>query len=164
MTTDAQRRLLKAKASERELGKWLIEHDGIDPKWAPGNGIVTAAGRVGHITELQLDSISRSYGAENKQMLVGSTLWGFWKKVVARAWEQGKQPLLRWEPTNEDRFIEGKRVPNLHVITEERHAELLWYERQFIERQERATARAGSVRSYSKEEQVRRSKGRPKAK
>lgn len=164
MATEAQARLRKSKESERRLGKWLIEHDGIDPKWRPGGGLSSSAGRVGHITELQLDCISLTYGAENKQMVVPAVLWGFWRKVVHRAREQGKQPLLRWEPTNEERFVAGVRIPTLHVISEERHADLLAYERLYREKQEAARSTLPStIQPYTKEAQLARGRSRGRA-
>lgn len=163
MTTEAQRRLTRSKASERLLGKWLIEHDGIDPKWAPGGGLSSSAGRVGHITELQLDCISLHYGAENKQMRVPSVLWGFWRKVAHRATQQGKVPLLRWEPTNDERFVEGIRIPVMHVISEDRHAELLAYERLFNEKQAEAKRTLpATIHPYNKAEQLARGRSRGK--
>jgi len=160
MTTEGQRRLARSKESERKLGRFLLEHDGPDPRWKPGGGLSSSTGRVGHITELQLDVISLHYGAENKQMIVPATLWGFWKKIVHRANEQGKSPMIRWEPTNEERYVEGVKIPPMHIITEERHAELLGYERAHREKVAALTTVSGAVRSYSKEDQVRHSPGK----
>lgn len=130
MSTEAQRQLRRSKESERRLGRWLLGHDGPDPQFRPGEGFVTATGRIGHINELQVDVLSRTYAAENKLMKVPASTWRFWQKIVGRAAEMGKEPLLRFEPTNEDR----KGVPTLHVITEDRHAELLWYEKEWLAR------------------------------
>ena len=160
MTTETQRRLARSKESERKLGRFLLEHDGPDPRWRPGGGLSSSTGRVGHITELQLDVISLHYGAENKQMIVPGILWGFWKKVVQRANEQGKTPLLRWEPTNEDKYVEGVKIPPMHIISEARHAELLGYERAHHEKIAALTTVSGGVRAYSKEDQLKRSRGR----
>lgn len=125
MSTEAQRQLRRSKESERRLGRWLLEHDGPDPQFLPGGGIVTSTGRIGHINELQVDVLSKTYAAENKQMKVPASTWRFWVKIVGRAREMGKEPLLRFEPTNE----EHRNIPILHVISEERHAELLRAER-----------------------------------
>jgi hypothetical protein len=92
----------------------------------PGNGIVSETGRVGHVTALQFDAISLSYVAENKHERVPATWWSYWKKVVEKATEWRKEPLLRIEPTNDDK--DG--VPVLHLITERRHAELLLCEQK----------------------------------
>lgn len=161
-----KRRLNRAKASERRGAKWLLKHDGPDPRFRPGGGIVTTTGRVGHVTGLQFDMLSRTYAGENKQMKVWAGLWGFWLKIVEKAKEQGKEPLLRIEPTNDG------HAPTLHIITEDRHAELLGYEKvakaaapgieRFIEADPgpvMVNAIAGQqvgrgVRAYSKEQQV----------
>lgn len=115
-----------SKESERVLGRWLLEHDGPDqrPGFAPGGGLVTTTGRIGHIHELQYDVASRTYAAENKRVLLNKTWTEWWLKVIARAMEAGKEPLLRIEPSN--RPI---RIPEMHVITKERHAQLLAAER-----------------------------------
>lgn len=126
--SETQRRLRRSKDSERRLGKWLLLYDGPDPVMKPGNGIVSETGRVGHVTALQFDAISLHYAAENKNERVPATWWSYWKKIVEKAGEWNKSPLLRIEPTNDDSI----RIPNLHVITEERHAQLLEYERQVI--------------------------------
>lgn len=94
----------------------------------PGNGIVSETGRVGHVTALQFDAISLHYAAENKNEKVPATWWAYWKKIVEKSADWGKHPLLRIEPTNDD----ATRLPRLHIITEERHAELLEYERQAL--------------------------------
>jgi len=78
---------------------------------------------------MQIDCISKRYAAEVKNIQVWAGLWGFWKKIVVRAGEQGKFPLIKIEPTNED----SAGVPNLHIITEERHGELLDAERELNE-------------------------------
>ena len=121
-----------SKDSERRLGRWLLEHDGPDPRpgFAPGGGLVTSTGRVGHIHELQYDVPSKSYAAENKNVLLNKTWTEWWLKVIAKAMDAGKQPLLRIEPSNKP-----VKVPDMHIITAERHAQLLAYERQALARQ-----------------------------
>ena len=115
-----------SKESERRLGRWLLEHDGPDdrPGFAPGGGLVTSTGRVGHIHELQYDVPSKSYAAENKNVLLNKTWVEWWLKVIARAAEAGKAPLLRIEPSNKPKGL----IPDMHIITSVRHAELLRYE------------------------------------
>jgi hypothetical protein len=81
--------------------------------------ITSSTGRVGHITELQFDVLSRTYAAENKQVKVPVKFLSWWLKIIAISKEHGKQPLLRIEPTN------MRRLPEMHIITAERHAELL---------------------------------------
>lgn len=120
---EIQRRIKRSKQSERDLGHWLQEHDGVDPKWV---GVASSASRVGHITGLQFDNISPHYVAENKQVRMPIKMLTWWLQIVGIAAIQGKDALLRIEPTNVLN-IKGvrKRPMDMHVITAERHAELL---------------------------------------
>ena len=120
--SDAQRRIKRSKQAERDLGHWLLKHDGKDPRLS---GLTTSTGRVGHLTHLQFDVLSKSYAAECKQVKVPAKLFGWWRQIVSIATTQGKDALLYIEPTNTD--VQGKkiRVPELHILTAERHAELL---------------------------------------
>lgn len=123
--SDAELRLKRSKQSERDLGHWLLDHDGPDLRF---KGIASSTGRVGHITNLQFDVISKTYAAENKQVRVPALLWRWWKKITDVAIDQGKEPLLRIDPTNQDLSVPArlrKRIPSLHILTEGRHAELL---------------------------------------
>lgn len=120
---------------------------------------MSTTGRVGNITGLQFDCLSLSYAGENKQIKVWAGLWGFWKKIVEKALDQRKEPCLRIEPTNAD----AKGVPILHIITEDRHAELLDIERKYQEltapddrQSPPAGGRFGSPRPFSKDQQLRR--------
>lgn len=144
------------KRSERTLGKWLMEHDGPDPAMSK---VASSTGRVGHITELQFDVASLHYSAENKQQKVWAGLWAFWLQIVAKAIENGKTPLLRIDPTNDEKYVLGRRIPKMHVIAEERHAELLGYERLYL-----SQTKTSPTIGYSKEEQARRGRGRWKTK
>ena len=125
--SDVRRIARRAKESERTLGRWLLLHDGPDPRM---KGIASSTGRVGHITQLQFDVVSRTYAAENKNMKVPARLWLFWCKIIDVATGQGKEPMLRIEPTNAPLGLR-KRYPSLHIITEDRHAELLEKERAY---------------------------------
>lgn len=132
---NAARRLLRrAKDSERSGAKWFIEHDGPDPAFMPGNGIVTKTGRVGHVNALQYDAHSLHYAVENKNVRLNATWLGWWIKIVSRAMDQRKAPCLRIDPSNKPATFEhnGFRytIPELHVITAERHAWLLECERK----------------------------------
>ena len=171
MANEIQRRLRRAKDSERRFAKWLVEHDGPHPRYIPGGGIASSTGRVGHVTGLQFDCVSMTYAGENKQQKVWAGLWGFWKQVVDVARREHLEPVLRIEPTNEDKA----GYPNLHIITEERHAQLLAYERQVRSMNEPVSTDAETpakverpptvkrfVGAYSKEDQTRRSPGRKK--
>lgn len=127
--TPQKRRLRKAKQAERDSGKWLLEHDGEDHKWS---GVASSTGRVGHITQLMFDVISKHYAGEVKNIIVPAKLFGFWVKIVSVAAQHGKDPVLIIVPNNEQKLVGfPKKVPALHIITEERHAELLEKERAY---------------------------------
>ena len=117
---DNQRRLRRSKQSERDLGHWLLEHDGRDPHF---RHIASSTGRVGQITDLQFDVVSRTYAAENKQVKTPKKLLGWWDQIILVAAKHSKEPMLRIEPTNDGRHQE------LHIITKERHEALLDMER-----------------------------------
>jgi hypothetical protein len=119
-SSEAQRRLRRSKQSERDLGHWLLEHDGPDLRL---KGLTTSTGRVGHLTHLRFDVISNTYAAENKQVKVPAQLAKWWLQITSIANQQGKDALLRIEPTNDP--IGQHKIPDLHIITEERHAQLL---------------------------------------
>jgi hypothetical protein len=124
-SADAKRRLRKSKEAERTVGRWLLAHDGADPRM---NGIASSTLRTGHVTGMQIDVMSITYACEVKNIRVWASLWKFWNKIVDRAVEHGKEPLLVIIPTNAPLGL--KRIaPAMHIITETRHAELLEAER-----------------------------------
>jgi hypothetical protein len=124
MRSDAQRLLRRAKDSERDLARFLMKHDGPDPRMT---GIASSTGRVGHITNMQVDVLSRSFAAENKHIIVGAKLSQAWLQINDVAVVHGKDALLRIEPSN-NRL--GRKVPDLIIITSEKLAELLRKEQE----------------------------------
>ena len=126
--SDIQRRIKKSKQSERDLGHWLILNDGPDPRLV--YGAAASTGRVGHITALQYDVASKTYAAENKNVKLPIKFVQWWMQIIDVAAREGKEPLLRIEPSN---VLVGprKKVPEMHIITAERHAELLKYEKDY---------------------------------
>lgn len=128
--SDGQLRVARSKQSERDLGHWLQEYDGSDLRF---KGIASSTGRVGHITGLQFDVISKTYAAENKQIRVPARLWKWWKQILDVAATQNKEALLRIEPTNQDLGVPTKlrkRVSSMHILTEDRHRQLLDAEKE----------------------------------
>ena len=117
-----QRRLRRSKQSERDLGHWLLEHNGPDPNF---KHIASSTGRVGQITDLQFDVVSKHYAAENKLVRVPKKLLGWWEQIVRISTKHNKQPLLRIVPSNEGKW------PELHIITKERHEYLLDMEERY---------------------------------
>lgn len=120
----AKRSLLRrAKNSERGFAKWLIEHDGPDPKY---KHLTSSTGRIGHVTGLQADAVSIHYLAECKNVKVPATLAKWWQQIVVKGNDWHKDPILMWQPSNADEHrVYGKPLPDMHILTESRHAELL---------------------------------------
>lgn len=130
--SDQKRRLRKAKQAERDSGKWLLENDGEDKRWS---GVASSTGRVGHITQLQFDVVSQHYAGEVKNIIVPKRLFGFWLKIVSIAITHGKNPVLIIVPNNDYKAAGFPKKPSaMHIITEERHAELLEKERMLESR------------------------------
>lgn len=133
--SDAQRLVRKAKQSERDLGHWLIKNDGYDPAY---RGIASpTTGRVGHVTGLQFDNVSTHYAAENKRVRLGKRFLQWWLQIVDIAVDKRKDALLSIEPTNV--LTPTRKIPRMHIITEERHAELLMKERSYDNERETGT-------------------------
>ena len=73
-----------------------------------------------------------TYAAENKQVKLPATILKWWVQINQIAVAQGKEALLRIEPTNDVKILGIPKKPSsLHIITEERHAELLRIEREY---------------------------------
>lgn len=126
--SEQKRRLRKAKQAERDSGKWLLDNDGQDPLW---KNVASSTGRVGHITQLQFDVVSRNYAGEVKNIIVPARIFGFWVKIVSIASMHAKNPVLIIVPNNEYKQTGfPKKVPAMHIISEDRHAELLTKERE----------------------------------
>lgn len=123
MSSKGQRIFRQAKDTERRIARWFLEHDGVDPAW---ENITTSTGRTGHITDLQFDAMSKHYCIEVKNIVLPVTIWRFWSKICDIAKKHGKEPVLILAPKNDSL----KTRPALHVITAERHAQLLEAERR----------------------------------
>lgn len=133
MANEVQKRLRRAKDSERRTAKWMQEHDGPDPDHKPGESmLVTSTGRVGHLTHLQFDALSRTYATENKNVKVPMNFWRWWVQVVNVAHKYGKTPCLVIDPAVDQKRTDGTPIPGMHVISPERHAELLKAERELL--------------------------------
>src|SRR5690606_14218946 len=104
----------KGNRFERDRGKWLLEHDGPCPKYGD---MATVNARVGHITDLGFDLISRTYAGEAKHReSVPKWLIGAWAQIVEKAETPGKAPLMA---------VTSDSRPVMRLTTPERHAELL---------------------------------------
>lgn len=77
------------------------------------------------MTNLQADMLSLHYLGENKNEIVPKKWLRYWDKINARANEWGKDAVLILDPPRENRGSVNPDLPNLHIITPARHAELL---------------------------------------
>lgn len=129
-TQEARKLRRRAKDSERGIAKRMLAVDGADPAFAK---IASSTGRIGHITGIRVDAVSRSYVTENKNRKVPSWMVDAWVLINQRAEDFSKNALLHVEPPNmpRDMQINGvrKKVDTMAIITQTRHEELIRYEK-----------------------------------
>lgn len=120
----------RAKRSERGIAKRMLEADGADPAY---KNVTTTTGRVGHITGMRIDAISRSYVTENKNRKMPTWLINAWILINQRGKSFNKNVLLHIEPPNMPKNfpIDGslEKLDTMAVITQTRHEELIKNER-----------------------------------
>lgn len=132
---DPNKRLRRrAKDSERSIAKRMLEADGPDPAFAR---IASSTGRTGHITNMRVDAVSRSYVTENKNRKMPTWLIDAWVLINQRAKDFNKHVLLHVDPPNMPRElpINGvkERLDTMSIITQSRHEELIQTERILTE-------------------------------
>ena len=124
----------RAKNSERSIARRMQEIDGADPIY---KNVTSSTGRVGHITGMQIDAISKNYVIENKNRTMPMWLNKAWIQILQRAIDFNKHPLLHIEPSNiiKEFPINGvkRRTDNMAIITQDRHEDLIRAERLFLE-------------------------------
>jgi hypothetical protein len=133
--TPTQKSLIRrSKNSERTIAKRMVAVDGADPQYAK---IATSTGRIGHITNIRVDAISRSYVTENKNRSLPSWLTGAWLLINQRAEDFDKHALLHLDPPNmaKEFPINGTMKPldTMAVITQTRHEELILIEKDLTQ-------------------------------
>lgn len=116
------------ESTEREAARWLQEHSGVDP--SPPVPL-SSTGRCGAI--LRYDASSAVYCGEAKRRLLPKWLFVAWAQICFLAHERGtRHPVMILDFVSEQKTAPHKgkniRVPRVHCITEDRHAELLSYE------------------------------------
>jgi len=120
----------KGKKYERQACKWGLEHaGGVHPLVKQ---IASSTGRVGHYTDLQIDGVFEKYSLECKEKI---NLPKWFLKGVEQAFNAVKtyqnQPLIvLYNPSNGGKKTEADR-DCLHIISKERHEELLKYEKEY---------------------------------
>lgn len=124
----------RAKRSERVVARETQEADGPDPNF---RGIASSTGRVGHITSLQFDAVSRSYVIENKNRVMPTWLIKAWVQINQRAVDFNKEAYLHVDPPNMPKtfIINGKHLAlsTLAIIGRTRHEQLLKRDRALSE-------------------------------
>lgn len=130
-----QRSLMRrSKKSERDIARTMVQVDGPDPLYEK---IASSTGRIGHITNIRVDAISKHYVTENKNRVLPKWLIDAWLLIQQRAIDFGKWPLLHLDPPNAPRdfVLNGKKEPmsSLCIITQSRHSDLIQKERELEE-------------------------------
>lgn len=133
--TDAARKIRRrAKDSERNVARRMLEADGPDPNFAK---IASSTGRIGHITGIRVDAVSKNYFTENKNRKVPSWMTAAWLLINQRARDFDKHALLHVEPPNmvKDYLLNGVKykLDTMAIVTQPRHEELIRTERAFDE-------------------------------
>lgn len=125
-TAAAKRLRRRAKDSERDIAKRMLASDGPDPAF---RNIASNTGRVGFITGMQIDAVSRNYVTENKNRKMPSWLITAWVLINQRAYDFNKNALLHVDPPNmpRDYPIQGtvQKLDTMAIITQTRHEELI---------------------------------------
>jgi len=125
-TAEARRLRRRAKDSERDIAKRMVAADGADPAF---RNIASNTGRIGFITGMRVDAISRSYVTENKNRKMPTWLIDAWILINQRAIDFQKNALLHVDPPNmpRDFVIQGgkRKLDTMAIITQTRHEELI---------------------------------------
>jgi hypothetical protein len=77
---------------------------------------------------MRYDVTSKTYAAENKSVKLPTKILNWWLLINDVAREQRKEALLRIESTNLP-LGSRKTIPDMHIITKQRHQDLLEKER-----------------------------------
>lgn len=133
--TNEQRRLRRrAKDSERGIAKRMVAADGPDPSFSK---IASSTGRIGHISGLRVDAVSRTYVTENKNRKMPTWLIDAWVLINQRGQDFNKHILLHVDPPNmpRDYLSQGvkKKLDTMAIICQTRHEELIQKEKAFAE-------------------------------
>ncbi len=127
----------RAIGSERESVRGMQDADGPDPFY---KNITSSTGRVGHITNMQVDGITRSYVIENKNRSLPIWINKAWIQILQKAADFNKHALLHIEPSNIIREypVNGvkKKTDTMAIIAQSRHLSLIRSEKTLQEIEE----------------------------
>jgi hypothetical protein len=108
----------------------MLEADGPDPVFQK---IATSTGRIGHITGLRIDAISKSYVTENKNRKMPSWIIAAWILINQRATDFDKNALLHVDPPNmpHEYSTNGSKfkLDTMAIIGQGRHESLIHHEK-----------------------------------
>jgi len=125
-TNEARRLRRRAKDSERGIARRMLNVDGPDPAF---KNIASSTGRIGHISGIRVDAVSKSYVTENKNRKVPTWMVDAWLLINQRAHDFNKNALLHVEPPNAPRdfLLNGQtiKLDTMAIITQTRHEELI---------------------------------------
>lgn len=131
-TDEARRLRRRAKDSERGIARRMSDVDGHDPAF---KNIATSTGRIGHISGIRVDAVSKNYVTENKNRKVPTWMIDAWVLINQRAIDFNKNALLHIEPPNMPRDIvingQTSKLDTMAIIPQSRHEELIRTERAF---------------------------------
>jgi len=113
------------KESERQLGDFILAHDDPHPSFSSA---VSSRGRVGHITGLGFDGITKKFVWENKKREKAPT-WLIEPivQVLEKASANGLDGILSLDIQQElkENKLSMKRLPRLFILTDQTLAMLL---------------------------------------
>lgn len=116
----------RSKNAERTAASRMVAIDGRDPQY---DKIATSTGRVGHITNMQFDAISKTYVTEVKNRQLPGWLVKAWIQIQQRAIDFNRNALLYLDPPNAPKEFPLHAVKHkndaMAVIRQDRHEELI---------------------------------------
>lgn len=125
--TLSQKSLMRrSKNSERTIARRMLDADGQDPNFAK---IASSTGRIGHITNIRVDAVSKQYFTENKNRVMPKWVIDAWILINQKATDSSKYALLHMEPPNmpKDFLLNGERhkLDTMAIIRQDRHEQLI---------------------------------------
>jgi hypothetical protein len=112
----------------------MVAADGPDPAFSK---IASSTGRIGHISGIRVDAVSRTYVTENKNRKMPTWLIQAWLLINQKGDEFQKNILLHVDPPNMPRDYQSqglkKKLDTMAIICQSRHEELIIKEKALAE-------------------------------
>lgn len=116
----------RSKRSERAIARRMLEVDGINPEFSR---IMSSTGRVGHITNLRIDAVSKNYVTENKNRVLPVWLIKAWILIQQRGHDFDKHALLHLDPPNMPKTVplngQQIKIDTIAMLEQSWHEQLL---------------------------------------